>query len=234
MVAHIILTLAGVIGLFVGYQQWICFENLTRKKVLILFSSLVLVIVASGLLTTLNVIHRSTAELVTAGLYLLFAGFFLGTTSKLFVFLYRSGPVEYRQSNTLIRFIPNLLALLIIGYGIYRTHLFSPYPIHLLSWSSGTSLICFGIYGWRLKVIPEFRERGLLILDQRIPWQQMIGYEWHTEESICIEYRRSSEHISEIKTGVPSKDQLFLERLLRNKMDEYSSLDETTDEDRSS
>lgn len=224
MAGYIILTLLSVTGLVAGYRRWISFENLNKQRALAIFSVIISIMILTGILSMSHIISRTTAELTTGALYLLFAGYFLGSTIRLLLFARTAGPVEYRQSSPLIRHLLNFLALAIIFYGLYRTHLLTSHPGDLLSWSSGISLICFGVYGWRLRLIPEFRKKGLLILDQWIPWRQLIGYQWYTEETIQIDYRRSNEHISDLKTGIPPRDQLFMERLLRKKMDQFASM----------
>ncbi len=230
MAGYIILTLLAVAGLLVGYRRWISFKKLNKERALLIFIGIAFIMVLTGILSLFHIISRTTAELTTTALYLLFAGYFLGSTLKLLQFARTAGAVEYRQSSPFIRHLLNLLALTIMFYGVYRTHLLSSQPPNLMSWSSGISLVSFGLYGWRLRLIPEFRNKGLLILDQLIPWQQMIGYQWYTEETLQIDYRRSDDHISDIKTGIPPRDQLSIERLLRTKMDRHPPSEEKQEE----
>ena len=219
MIIYFILILATLAGLITGYQQWLSFESLNRRRVITFLVAITGIIIISGILQQAGLIAETTVEYFTVALYEAFAGYFIGAAVKLVFMVRQAGRLEYTQSNYLTRYLPGLFALCIIIYGLYRTNMFTTHPSTLLSWSSGASLICFGLYGWQLRIIPEFRDQGLLILDMWIPWKQVISYEWHTEESIRIDYTRSDEHISEIKSFIPPEDQLTIERLLRNKMD---------------
>src|SRR5699024_6373244 len=107
---------------------------------------------------------------------------------------------------------PNLIAIFLVAYGIYRTGVLTLGPFTGISITSGLSLVGFGFWGWTVHVVPEFRKEGLLMLDQFVPWKQVVAYKWKSEESLQIDYLTRNKKLSEFVTYIPPEDQLLLER----------------------
>lgn len=112
-----------------------------------------------------------------------------------------------------------IVAIAIILYGLYRTSIFTQLPITPIRVSSGLSFIAFGFWGMTLRLVPEFRQKGIILLDVLIHWKDFLNYQWFYEEVIEIEYEKD-ETILFFKTHIPPEDQLAIEDVLRAKMKE--------------
>ena len=157
-------------------------------------------------------------------LYSFLAGFFLGYGSRLMQLRSRTGDILYMHRSFWIDHAPNFAVMLVILFGIYRTSLLLDQPVTGIRLTSGLSLIAFGFSGWTVKVVPEFRARGILFIDQVIPWRQVIGWQWHSEEVLSIDYLHKpgeeSERLRELLTAIPAEDRKQIETIRTSKMDE--------------
>ncbi|MDX1617158.1 MAG: hypothetical protein R3224_00130 [Balneolaceae bacterium] len=221
------LFLIGALGIifagtfWFGYRQYLRLEHLNRKNLALSL------IAAMALLTLLTLAHwiglfpQEVAAPVTMGLYALAAGFFFGNGTKLIVQKRRAGMVEYMHRSFWIDIAPNLISALLVAYGIYRTGILTMGPFSGIGIASGLSLIGFGFFGWTVRIVPEFRNKGILILDQCIDWKNVLSYEWHTEGVLLIDYMAGSQKICEFSTAIPVEDQLRVERLLGRRIKEH-------------
>src|SRR5699024_12596418 len=87
--------------------------------------------------------------------------------------------------------------------------------------TSGLSLITLGQLGLSNLIVPEFRDNGLLILDRFVYWKKVMGYHWHDEQTLQIEYLNIEDQITTFNTAIPPDDHLRLERILSQKMAEH-------------
>ncbi len=69
--------------------------------------------------------------------------------------------------------------------------------------------------------MPEFRRKGILILDQFVPWQNVVAYRWESENVLLIDYYNSEDELTDFTTFIPPEDQLIIERLLGKKLKEH-------------
>ncbi|MDZ7694154.1 MAG: DUF5673 domain-containing protein [Balneolaceae bacterium] len=155
------------------------------------------------------------------GLYTLATGFFIGNGAKLITKKQRAGNIEYMHRSFWIDVAPNLIAALLVAYGIYRTGILTFGPFTGIGVSSGLSLIGFGFFGWTVRIVPEFRERGILILDQFIEWKRVLAYEWISEEVMTIDYMGEKDKICEFNTSIPTEDRKIVEQLLGRRIKEH-------------
>jgi hypothetical protein len=155
------------------------------------------------------------------GLYVSAAGFFVGYGLKLYNIRKRSGEIEYIYRSFWTDVAPNLIAAFLVAYGIYRTGALTFGPFTGIGITSGLSLIGFGFWGWTVRVVPEFRQKGLLMLDEFVPWKEVMAYKWKSEDVLQIDYLSYNKIISEFVTYIPPEDQLLIERILGKKINEY-------------
>lgn len=204
-----------------GYRQYLKLEHLNRKN---LTGTLVGAMILLTLLTLahwIGLFPETVAAHITMGLYMVAAGFFFGNGTKLIVQKKRAGLVEYMHRSFWIDIAPNLISALLVAYGIYRTGILSMGPFTGIGITSGLSLIGFGFFGWTVRIVPEFRSKGILILDQFIEWKNVLAYEWFSEEVLVIDYMTNSRKICEFSTSIPPEDRLPVERLLGRRIKEH-------------
>jgi hypothetical protein len=160
------------------------------------------------------------------GVYTTIGGFFFGYAFRLYKERTKAGNILYQHRSFWIDHAPNLLAAAIIVFGIYRTSFLIDIPVTGIRITSGLSLIGFGLFTWTLKPVPEFRTNGVLILDRRIFWPDVVSWHWQSEEVLAIEFMaRSIENDKRIKqfaTTVPAEDRKEVEMVLKSKMDEFA------------
>lgn len=223
MIFYSILAVLVISGLIMGYLQVIHFGNLTRGKVfsIVIFIFAILILVGIG--HYLGWITQTLAAQFTIGIYTIFTGFFIGSGIQNIVKRKKAGAMEYVYRSFVTEILPNLMAVVIVAYGFYRTYLITDHLITGISITSGFSLVGFGFYGWTLRVVPEFRKNGVLLLDRFIPWDKVIAYEWQTEDALTLDYMIEDNVISDFTTSIPPEDQLNMERLLNHKIKEHKS-----------
>ena len=149
--------------------------------------------------------------------YASLAGFFAGSAFNQYQTKRNSGDVRYAHRSFLTDHASVIMAIGIILIGIYRTSIFTDLAITPIRVTSGLSFIAFGLWGMTLRLVPEFRQDGIILLDHKIEWENFLNYEWYLEEVIEIEYQQNGS-IKQFKTSIPPEDQLIVEDLLRSKM----------------
>lgn len=180
-----------------------------------------------GIITLMTVAHwlgiftQQIAANITMGFYVIAAGFFSGYGIKLLSVRGKADSVEYMYRSFWTDIAPNLIAVILVAFGLYRTGIVTFGPFTGIGITSGISLVAFGFWGWTIRVVPEFRNNGLLFLDQYIPWQKLVTYQWIEEETIEIDYLTIDEKISSFSTYIPSEDQAIIERILNQKLIDY-------------
>lgn len=218
-----ILSVLSLLSFWAGYHQYLRLEHLNRQNVTngLLISMILLVLLSiaywSGLLP------EHIAANITTSLYTIATGFFLGNGSKLMVKKTRSGKVEYMYRSFWIDIAPNLIATLLVAYGIYRTGMLTGGPFTGIGVTSGLSLVGFGFFGWTVRIVPEFRAEGILILDQFIEWKLVLAFEWASEEVITIDYMTPDGKICEFNTFIPAEDRKLIEQLLGRRIKEHEN-----------
>ncbi len=75
------------------------------------------------------------------------------------------------------------------------------------------------LFGW------EIREKWLILLDRKISWDDFFTYSWFSENVIEIEYKLDDK-IRSFKTMIPNEDELFVEKILSEKIAEKLENDE--------
>lgn len=225
-ILNLFLFLTAIAGVYVGYQPWFRFDRLNKNNVL--NGSLIILFVFTLLmiLYTVGFFPQSVAAPFMMILYSFLAGFFFGYAGRLYNLRSESGQVLYQYRSFWIDHAPNLLAVALILFGIYRTAVLTDQAITGIRVSSGLSLVSFGVFTWTLKAVPEFRSKGVIFLDRYILWEEVISWRWVSEEVLGMEYlveeNRDDGRIKEFSTTIPQEERKEIETILKSKMDEYA------------
>lgn len=211
-------------GIFTGNHPYFTIDKLNKQ--LVLNTSLVILALFGLLLLLYNIGYfpQSVAAPFMMSVYSFAGGFLAGFSIRQYQKKKKGGDILYQHRSFWVDHAPNLLAIALILFGIYRTSVLSDLPVTGIRATSGVSLICFGIFTWTMKAVPEFREYGILLLDRLIKWDDVISWHWHSEEIIAIEYiigEDDDEVIHEFLTSVPMEDKKEIEQILASKADDY-------------
>ena len=211
-------------GIFTGNHPIFTIDKLNKQ--LVLNTGLIVLTVFAVLLLLYNVGYfpQWLAAPFMMSVYSFIGGFLTGFSIRQYQKKRKGGDILYQHRSFWVDHAPNLLAIGLILFGIYRTSVLSDLPVTGIRVSSGVSLICFGIFTWTMKAVPEFREYGILLFDRLIQWDDVISWHWHSEEILAIEYivgNDDDEDIHEFLTSVPMTDKKEIERILASKADDY-------------
>ena len=215
-----------IFGTYAGNQNWFRFDLLTRTNVLNGFLFIFFIFTVLMIMYVLGYFPQYIAAPFMMTIYTVLAGFFAGYANRLLSLRRKCGSVLYQYRSFWIDHAPNLLAIVLIIYGIYRTSVLSALPITGIRLTSGLSLMSFGFFAFTLKIVPEFRSTGILFLDRFIHWKEVIAWSWQSETLIGIEFIYSEKHksdrIKEFYTYIPEDEKKEIEIVLKSKMDEYA------------
>jgi len=211
--ASVTLILSG----YFGHQRLFYLHQLSLRR--IGFSAVIALSVFSLLLVLfrLRIMSEGVGAAIITNTYASLAGFFGGSALNQYRTKASSGEILYAHRSFLTDHAAVIMAIGIILFGIYRSSLFNDLAITPIRVTSGLSFIAFGLWGMTLRLVPEFRSKGIIILDHVIKWDDFLNYSWFYEEVIEVEYEED-ETIRSFKTYIPPADQLEVEDLLRSKM----------------
>ena len=213
--------ISGVLVLFasiwLGKQRFIKLEQITLRRFLFVSILMMLLFLVLRYLDNLGYFSQDIGAAFMTGCYSSFSGFFLGAAYTQYKMKKNLGSIDYVNTAFISDLVPNLLALTIIILGIARTSIFSELPVSPIRLSSGISLIAIGVYAVTLKVTPEFRKKGFVILDREIPWKDLISYNWYQEQVIELEFTYKGK-IRIHRSVVAPEDEKKVEKLLSKKM----------------
>lgn len=215
-----ILAILFGLSFWAGFRRLFRLEHLNQKTVINSFLGLMVILTLMTIAHWLDILAQPAAANITMGIYTIAAGFFSGFGRKIISLRSGAGTIEYIYRSFWTEAAPALISIIVVSFGIYRTGIPTLGPFTGVGVTSGLSLMAFGFWGWTVRVVPEFRSRGVLILDHFIPWEEVISYSWQSEQSLRIDYYRGDKKLTEFTTYVPEEDQIHLERLLVRKMDD--------------
>jgi hypothetical protein len=221
VIFYIIISLLFLEAGYLGYQRTLRLDHLNHNRVVNALIVLAIVLALMGLVRWLGFLTQSLASKIITGAYSVAAGFFLGYGGQLLMLRKKNGALEYMYRSFWSEIAPNIIFIALFVFGLFRTGLFRFTFFTAIGVTSGCSLMAFSFLGWTVRIVPEFRRKGILILDQFIEWKKVIAYRWIGEEILQIDYYTKSKEIREFKTFIPSQDELIIERLLGNKLREY-------------
>ena len=213
-------------SIWTGSRKLFFIDRLTPSLVLnsllglLAFFTLLIIAYSFGFFT------QTIAAPFMMGVYTIIGGFFFGYAFRLYKERTKAGNILYQNRSFWIDHAPNLVAAAIIIFGIYRTSILIDMPVTGIRITSGLSLIGFGLFTWTLKPVPEFRTDGVLILDRRIFWSDVVSWHWQSEEILAIEFMAGSieneKRIKQFTTAVPAADRKEAEMVLKSKMEEFA------------
>lgn len=204
-----------------GYRQLFRLELLNQRLVINAFIGVMVLLTVMTIAHWLGIFTQELAARLTMGIYTFAAGFFSGYGAKLISTRRKARSIDYTCRSFWTDLAPNLIAVVLVAFGIYRTGLLTLGPFTGIGITSGLSLIAFGFWGWTIPVVPQFRNRGILFLDQFIDWEKLISYTWIEEETIEVDYLNHNQKLTSFRTYIPSEDRLIIERLLGKKMKDH-------------
>ena len=210
---------------YAGNRPWFTLDRLTRDNVLNASLGVLLLFTILMVAYITGFFPQSIAAPFMMGVYSLIAGFFAGYAFRMVRHRTKSGDILYQHRSFWIDHAPNLFAVMLIIYGIYRTAILTDLPVTGIRITSGISLICFGLFTWTLKAVPEFRSKGILLLDRFIPWKEVLSWSWYSENVVAIEYiapkKHHDERIRQFATSVPEDERKEIEMVLSSKLEEF-------------
>lgn len=216
-----LLALSFLLSFWMGYRRILRLQHLNQRRVINGFIGAMIVLTLMSVGQWLDLYSQDIAARFTMLLYCLVAGFFCGFAFKMVLLRQEVQTIEYVYRSFWTESAPTLIAILVIAFGIYRTGLLSLGPYTGIGITSGLSLLGFGFFGLTVKVVPEFRRKGILILDQFVPWKNVVSYGWESEDVLQIDYYQEENALTDFTTFIPPEDQLIIERLLGKKLKEH-------------
>ncbi|MEL7834305.1 hypothetical protein [Fodinibius sp. Rm-B-1B1-1] len=221
---YLIITFLGLsflLSFWMGYRRMLRLQHLNQHRVVNGFLGIMIILTLLSAGQWMDIISQDIAAHFTMFLYSLVAGFFLGFAFKMVFLKQKVGEIEYVFRSFWTDAAPNIIAILIIVFGIYRTGILHLGPYTGIGITSGLSLLGFGFWGLTVKIVPEFRDDGILILDQCVYWKKVVAYRWKSEHVLLIEYYTQNDKLTDFTTYIPPEDELVIERLLAKKLKEY-------------
>lgn len=216
-----LLALVLLVSFWLGFRRVFRLRQLSKSRVIngFIFAMIILTLMTAA--HWMGYFPQEIAAKFTMFLYIIAAGFFSGFAIKMISLRSKAKTIEYAYRSFWTEAAPALIAILLIAFGIYRTGALTLGPFTGIGITSGLSLMGFGLFGFTLNIVPEFRYRGILILDQFVPWQKVVAYHWHAENALQIEYLSPDNKLTDFTTFIPAEDELVVERLLAKKLKEH-------------
>ncbi|MEX0822735.1 MAG: hypothetical protein WD008_00015 [Balneolaceae bacterium] len=220
------LALVFFAGSYIGTQSWFTLDRLNRSNVL--NGALIVLMIFTMLMVAyvLGFFPQSVAAPFMMTLYSVIAGFFIGYAYRLYNYRTKAGRILYQHRSFWIDHAPNFLAMILIIYGVYRMAILTNEPVTGIRLTSGLSLICFGLFNWTLKVVPEFRSKSVILLDRSIRWIDIISWKWQSESVLKLEFihedPKHGERLAEFSTSIPEDERKEIEIVLKSKMEEFA------------
>ncbi len=213
------------ISIWLGYKRLLFIDQITLRNFSITLLSVLIILVGLEWLHLIGYFPEPIAGAVMANVYASLFGFFSGAAFQQFQQKSKAGDILYVNRSFWTDIFPNLVALGLILFGIQRTSLFSNLPFTPIRVTSGLSIMAVGAYSFTVRLIPEIRSKGLILLDRKISWDDFFTYSWFSEGVIEIEYKLKNK-IKSFKTMIPPEDEIFIEKSLAEKIAEKMDKDE--------
>ena len=217
--------IVSVISIYLGHSRLLYVDQVTVRRLSISLLAVLILFLILQWLHRIGYFPEAAAGFTMANVYASLFGFFTGAAIQQFNEKRESGKIIYVNRSFWTDIFPNVIVLGVILFGIQRTSILSDLPVTPIRVTSGLSIIAVGLYGLTIRLVPEFRDKGLILLDRKINWDDFISYSWFSEGIIEIEYKHN-EVIKSFKTMVPEEDELFIEKTLFKKIAEKLENDE--------
>lgn len=217
--------IVSFISIYLGHSRLLYIDQITVRRLSVTLLITLLLFLLLQWLHRLGFFPEAVAGFTMANVYASLFGFFFGAAIQQYNQKKNSGKILYVNRSFWTDILPNVIALGVILFGIQRTSVLSDLPITPIRVTSGFSIIAVGLYGLTIRLVPEFRDNGLILLDRKIKWDDFVSYSWFSEGVIEIEYKQNGA-IKSFKTMIPEEDELFVEKTLSKKIAEKLENDE--------
>lgn len=207
------------LSIWLGYKRLLFLDQLRFRNLSFSLIFVFLVFLILQWLHRIGYFPEAIAGAFMANLYASVFGFFTGAAIQQFYQKKDCGKILYIHRSFWTDIFPNVVAIGLILFGLQRTSLFSELPFTPIRVTSGLSIMAIGAYSFTIRLVPEFRAKGLILLDRVISWDDFFTYAWFSEHVLEIEYTLNEE-IRSFKTMVPKEDQLLVEKKLKEKIAE--------------
>ncbi|WP_020402003.1 hypothetical protein [Gracilimonas tropica] len=216
-----------------GYKRLLYLDNITPRRFSITLLGVLIVFLVLQWMHRVGYFPEAIAGAVMANAYASAFGFFTGATVQQFQQKKGAGDIIYINRSFWTDIFPSIVGIGIILFGIQRTSLFSELPLTPIRVTSGLSIMAVGAYSFTIRLVPEFRSKGIVLLDRIIKWDNFLSYSWFSEEVLEIEFKLNGK-IKSFKTMIPDEDSIFIEKKLTEKIaerldkeefDEYEELE---------
>ncbi len=218
-------SLVFLISIWLGKKRYLKLEEITARRFLLTGILVLIIFLLLRFLNNLGYFPQPLGAGFMSGLYSSIAGFFIGAAYDQYNMKKELGDIEYVNTAFISDLLPNLIALTLVVLGIARTSIFDQLPITPIRIASGVSLVSVGLYAMTLRITPEFRKKGFVILDREIPWKNLIAYQWHQDQVIQLEFEYKEEirlHRSVVKPEDEKEVEKILSKKMREKVEENS------------
>ncbi|MDZ7773687.1 MAG: hypothetical protein U5K31_13250 [Balneolaceae bacterium] len=182
-----------LLALWAGWCRMVRLEHLTRARLVNGFLAAMVLLTLMSAAHGLGWMDPDIAARITMGLYAAASGFFFGFGAALYRLREPAGPLLYVYRSPWTDLAPNLLSVALFAFGIYRTGLLAGDPFTGIGLTSGLSLVGLAFFGWTVRVVPEFRTEGLLLVDQFVAWKRILAWSWIGEETLQLDYMTDEE-----------------------------------------
>lgn len=209
----------ALLSIWLGYRRFFHLYQVNIRKFLLFTLVLVLLYSTLLLLFKVEILSEELAGIIITNVYASIFGFFSGSAFEQYRTRSRAGKVLYSHRSFISDHMPVIVAIALITLGIQRSAFFSDLAITPIRITSGLSLVAIGLWGITLRLVPEFRVSGIMLIDQIINWEQLLSYRWYSEEILEIEYEQN-DSIRIFKTLIPSDERAETEELLSRKLKE--------------
>lgn len=205
------------VGLWLGYKNHLHLDQITARTFL-LFSTIVLALfLVLRFLHDIGIFPEAIAGAFMASLYAFVAGFLIGNSYSQYKSKSKMGEIEYVNRSFASDTLPNLIALTLIIAGIARTSLLNDLAITPIRFASGLSVIGLGFLGLTLRLTPEFRRKGIVLIDRHVLWKDFISYTWCEENVLEIEFLYN-DVLTSYRTIIPMDERVKIEAVLKKKL----------------
>ncbi|MDR9418790.1 hypothetical protein [Gracilimonas sp.] len=217
--------IVALLSIGLGYKRLLYIDQITPRNLSITLLAVVFLFLILQWMHRIGYFPEFIAGAVMANVYSSLFGFFTGAAIQQFNQKSDYGDIIYVNRSFWTDIFPNIIAIGIILFGIQRTSLLSDLPFTPIRVTSGLSIIAVGAYSFTIRLVPELRAQGIILLDRAISWDDFFTYSWYSEGVIEIEYKQDGA-IRTFKTMIPDEDELFVEKILTEKIAEKLEDDE--------
>ncbi|MEX2477277.1 MAG: hypothetical protein WD357_02500 [Gracilimonas sp.] len=217
--------IVAALSIYLGYKPLLYIDQVTPRRLSLTLLGVVFLFLILQWMHRIGYFPEAIAGAMMANVYASLFGFFMGAATQQFQQKRDCGEIIYVNRSFWTDIFPNIVALGIILFGIQRTAILSDLPLTPIRVTSGLSIIAVGAYSFTIRLVPEIREKGLILLDRKINWDNFFTYSWYSEGVIEIEYKLN-DSIRSFKTIIPDEDELFVEKMLSKKITEKLEKDE--------